>query len=63
MLQNRAPFATYDRAVWRLAQLIIENGDVATEELRFAVDIVADVFWLSESRVWADAGKAARAIA
>lgn len=53
----REPISTLDQAVWRLVQILLEEGDVATDAVRHSVDIVACVFWMDPSAVWAAMNK------
>jgi len=59
--EDRLPVSTYDEAVWRLVQIRCDNrvGDYAYD---VAVQLVADIFWLSDKRVRSDAMKAARTV-
>lgn len=58
----REPLATYEKAVWRLAQYDLGEG-YTPDQLDLAVQIVADVFWLSDAKVRHDLKKAVRSIA
>jgi hypothetical protein len=60
-LSTRSPLATYEQAVWRLVRMETENGH-APEQIELAVQIVADVFWLSDAKVAYDVKKAARSL-
>jgi len=60
-LSTRSPLATYEQAVWRLVQMETENGH-SPEQIELAVQIVADVFWLSDAKVAYDVKKAARSL-
>ena len=59
---TRPPLSTYEQAVWRLAQMRIEHGEVYADDQRFAVQIVADVFWQTEKTVLRDVRKAVRSV-
>lgn len=54
----RNPLATYEQAVWRLVQM--EAAGSTADKLELAVQIVADVFWLSDEKVVHDMKKASR---
>jgi len=58
---NRDPIGSYERAVWRLVSFQIADG-AADQELDYAVQIVADVFWLSDAKVRHDMRRAAAEI-
>lgn len=58
---DRLPVSTYDEAVWRLVQI---RCDQSIDDAGYdaAVQLVADIFWVSDKRVRADALKAARTV-
>ncbi|ARC90672.1 hypothetical protein [Rhodovulum sp. MB263] len=57
MQADRAPLQTYEQAIWRLVQSVVsEKFDAAQIDL--AVDIVADVFWVTDKKVLEDVAKA-----
>jgi enolase len=51
---NRLPIGSYEQAVWRLVTAFEAAGQRSTDEIRFAVEVIADVFWMKDSRVWQD---------
>lgn len=58
---DRLPVSTYDEAVARLVQLRCDET-VSDDAYDVAVELVADIFWLSDKRLRADVMKAAREI-
>ena len=58
---DRQPLATYEQAVWRLAQFEVASGHTA-DQITLAVQIVADTFWFSDDKVRYDMRKACRSI-
>ncbi len=53
--------STYEQALWRLVQWQVSER-YAYAEFDLAVQIVADVFWLSDAKVRADVEKQVRAL-
>lgn len=60
--RDREPLSTYEQAVWRLAQYEVGQANTLGQ-MDLAIQIVADLFWLSEAKVRSDAQKAARSVA
>jgi hypothetical protein len=58
---TRAPLATYEQAIWRLAQFEV-SARYTSVQLELAVQIVADMFWLSDAKILHDVKKAARSV-
>lgn len=56
MFSTREPLATYDQAIWRLAQKVVVGRPQA--EIDGATETVADVFWFSDEKVKHDLSKA-----
>ena len=59
--QDRLPVSTYDEAVWCLVQFRCDQS-LSDDAYDVAVQLVADIFWISDKRVRADALKAARTV-
>jgi hypothetical protein len=59
---TREPLATYEQAVWRLAQYEVGQANTLGQ-MDLAIQIVADVFWFSQAKVRNDMEKAARSVA
>lgn len=58
---SRLPLATYEQGIWRLAKWHTTEG-YTSEQLDLAVQVVADVFWLSDAKVRHDMQKAVRSL-
>ena len=61
MQSNRAPLNTYENAIWRIVQYVVQETHGETE-IGLAVEVVADLFWVSDSKVRHDVNKAARGL-
>lgn len=61
---DRAPIATYQQALWRLASLLVKDEQEIPEigPLPVAAQFLADIFWLNDSKVRADLRRCMRAI-
>lgn len=59
-MTDREPLATYEQAVWRLVQFAAAGKSV--EQTDLATQVVADLFWFSESKVRHDVSKALRSL-
>lgn len=55
--QDREPVSTYDGALWRLVAYAERLGEEKQQQLLPAVRIVADIFWVTEAKVWTDVRK------
>lgn len=61
MDHTRNPLVTYEQALWRLVQWDV-GGKHTAEQLSLAVQIVSDVFWLSDDKVRHDVLKKRRTL-
>lgn len=52
--EDRDSIADYEQAVWRLVTAYEASGRRVTDDLALAVEIVADIYWCRDSRVWRD---------
>lgn len=59
---TRTPLSTYEQAIWRLAQWEASER-YAPDQMELAVQVVSDVFWLSDAKVRFDMKKAVRSLA
>ena len=61
MQADRKPVADYERAIWRLVEKqVSENHSEA--ELAIAVELVADIYWVSDAKVRHDIQRGARSL-
>lgn len=61
MQANREPLNTYENAIWRIVQYVVQETHGQTE-IGLAVEVVADTYWVSDSKVRHDVNKAARGL-
>lgn len=61
MQEDRPPIRSYSQALWRLTQAEV-SGLYTSSQLDLAVQIVADVFWVSDKKVTHDLRKRVRAL-
>ncbi|MBY5970810.1 hypothetical protein KUV28_00560 [Ferrimonas balearica] len=61
MQQNRASLNTYENAIWRIVQYVVQETH-GEAEIRLAVQIVADIYWCSDAKVEHDVNNAARGL-
>ncbi|WP_029375346.1 hypothetical protein [Oceanicola sp. S124] len=55
-MQDRSPLETYDQALWRLVQYVVSER-YSRPELTLAIQLVADIYWVSEAKVVSDMNK------
>ncbi|WP_143515573.1 hypothetical protein [Pseudooceanicola marinus] len=56
MSDDRPPIHEYDQALWRLVQFVVSER-YSRIELSLAIQIVADIYWVSEAKVVSDMNK------
>lgn len=61
MQEDRQPLRTYEQSLWRLVQWSV-SGLHAADKIDLAIQVVADVFWLSDAKVRHDVEKRVRAL-
>lgn len=59
--QDRLPISTYEEALGRLVALRVDDR-VSDDAYYLVAQMVADIFWLKDQKVIADAAKAVRAM-
>ncbi len=61
MQEDRPPIRSYEQALWRLTQAEVSERYTGAQ-LDLAVELVADVFWVSDKKVRHDLEKRVRGV-